>query len=170
MQDGKPEFAYAYSNQPQHKYRVVADQPLVPGNHIVRVKFNYDGGGIGKAATAVLLVDEKEAAQGRVDRQTNGFIEALNGSSKRPSARPADTPASPLSAPSSFSSPVSLTSRRSTRTPPDPLRIQKSPKIYSSFPRQREPRADTHRVAPGPLFPRGRRQVLISLESFSVSL
>jgi arylsulfatase A-like enzyme len=68
MQDGKPEFAYAYSNQPQDKYRVVAEQALPPGNHIVRVKFAYDGGGIGKAATATLLVDEKQAAQGRVER------------------------------------------------------------------------------------------------------
>jgi arylsulfatase A-like enzyme len=68
MQNGKPEFTYAYSNQPQHKYQVAADQPLAPGSHIVRVKFAYDGGGIGKAATATLLVDEKQAAQGRVER------------------------------------------------------------------------------------------------------
>ena len=66
MQDGKPEFAYAYSNQPEHKYRVASDQPLAAGNHIVRVKFEYDGGGIGKAATATLLVDEKQVAQGRI--------------------------------------------------------------------------------------------------------
>jgi arylsulfatase len=45
MQDSKPGFAYAYSNQPEHKYRVVSDHPLAPGNHIIRVKFEYDGGG-----------------------------------------------------------------------------------------------------------------------------
>jgi arylsulfatase len=50
MQDGKPEFAYAYSNQPEHKCRIVSDQALAPGNHIVRVKFEYAVGGIGKAA------------------------------------------------------------------------------------------------------------------------
>jgi arylsulfatase len=67
LQDSKPLFAYAYSNQPQHKYRVASDQPLAAGNHIIRVKFEYDGGGLGKGATATLLVDEKQVAQGRVD-------------------------------------------------------------------------------------------------------
>ena len=68
MQEGKPGFAYAYSNQPEHKYRVASDHPLAPGNHIIRVKFEYDGGGIGKGALATLLVDEKEAMQGRIER------------------------------------------------------------------------------------------------------
>ena len=68
MQDGKPEFAYAYSNRPEHKFRVISDQPLAPGSHILRVKFEYDGGGIGKAANATLMVDEKQVAQGRIQR------------------------------------------------------------------------------------------------------
>jgi arylsulfatase len=66
LMDGKPMFAYALSNQPQHKYRVASDQPLAPGNHLIRVKFAYDGGGIGKGATATLLVDEKEVAEGKI--------------------------------------------------------------------------------------------------------
>src|SRR5499427_8784613 len=52
MQDSKPEFVYALSNQPDHKYRVASNQPLAAGNHVIRVKFAYDGGGLGKAATA----------------------------------------------------------------------------------------------------------------------
>jgi len=67
MQDSKPLFAYAYSNQPEHKYRVGSDQPLAAGNHVIRLKFAYDGGGIGKPATATLLVDEKQVAQGRIE-------------------------------------------------------------------------------------------------------
>ena len=66
MQDSKPLFAYAYSNQPEHKFRVASDEPLAPGNHVIRVKFEYEGGGIGKAAIATLLVDEKQVAQGRI--------------------------------------------------------------------------------------------------------
>src|SRR5215468_8051092 len=77
MQDGKPEFAYAYSNQPEHKYRVVSDQPLAPGNHILRVKFDYAGGGIGKAAAATLLVDEKPVGQGQIP-QTVGVRFSLD--------------------------------------------------------------------------------------------
>jgi arylsulfatase len=68
MQDSKPLFAYAFSNQQEHKYRVAASQPLAAGNHVIRVKFDYDGGGIGKGATATLLVDEREVAQGRIPR------------------------------------------------------------------------------------------------------
>ena len=68
LRDGKPEFAYAYSNQPEHKYRVASAEPLAAGNHVVRVKFEYSGGGIGKAADATLLVDEKQVAQGRIGR------------------------------------------------------------------------------------------------------
>ncbi|MCC8970125.1 hypothetical protein [Bradyrhizobium brasilense] len=69
MMDGKPIFAYAFSNQPDHKFRVASDQRLPVGNHIVRVKFDYDGGGIGKGAAATLLVDEKQVSQGRFHRR-----------------------------------------------------------------------------------------------------
>jgi hypothetical protein len=47
---------------------VFSDQPLAEGNHIIRVKFDYDGGGIGEGATATLVVAEKQAAQGRIER------------------------------------------------------------------------------------------------------
>ena len=66
MRDNKPQFAYAYSNQPDHKYVITSDQPLPAGNHLIRVKFDYEGGGIGKAATGTLLVDEKQVAQGEI--------------------------------------------------------------------------------------------------------
>jgi arylsulfatase len=68
MQDGKPQFAYALSNQLDHKAVVTSDQPLTPGNHILRVKFDYEGGGIGKGATATLLVDEKEVGQVKISK------------------------------------------------------------------------------------------------------
>jgi arylsulfatase len=68
MQDGKPQFVYALSNQPDHKSVVTSGQPLTPGNHILRVKFDYEGGGIGKAATATLLVDEKEVGQVKIPK------------------------------------------------------------------------------------------------------
>lgn len=66
--DGKPQFVYALSNQPQHKYRTVAPEPLSPGKHTVRVDFVYDGGGIGRGATARLWIDQKQVAEGRIDR------------------------------------------------------------------------------------------------------
>jgi arylsulfatase len=63
---GKPEFAYAVSNQPANKFRVGSSQPLSAGNHLLRVKFDYDGGGIGKGGTATMFVDEKQVAQGHI--------------------------------------------------------------------------------------------------------
>lgn len=68
MRDNKPQFAYAYSNQPDHKYVIASDQPIPAGNHLIRVKFDYDGGGIGKGATGTVLVDEKQVAQGKIPR------------------------------------------------------------------------------------------------------
>jgi arylsulfatase A-like enzyme len=68
MQDGKPEFAYAFSNQPEHKFRVTSDQVIPAGNHVVRFSFKYDGGGIGKGATGTLFVDGKQVAEGRIPR------------------------------------------------------------------------------------------------------
>ena len=55
MEGGKPEFVYAFSNQPEHKFRVASDQPVPAGNHVVRFSFKYDGGGIGKAQRALCL-------------------------------------------------------------------------------------------------------------------
>ncbi|MBL8661052.1 MAG: arylsulfatase [Rhodospirillales bacterium] len=77
LQDSKPEFVYALSNQPQHKFRIASDQAIPPGNHVVRVKFDYDGGGIGKGATGTLLVDEKQVAQGKIP-QTIGVRFSLD--------------------------------------------------------------------------------------------
>src|SRR5208283_3964978 len=68
MQDGKPEFAYGVSNQPQDKFRIASDTAIPPGNHVIRFHFAYDGGGIGKGATGTLFVDGKQVAEGRIPR------------------------------------------------------------------------------------------------------
>ena len=65
--DNKPQFIYAYSNQPEHKYRAISNQALTAGEHSIRVDFKYDGGGLGKPATAILMVDQKEVARVRID-------------------------------------------------------------------------------------------------------
>ena len=77
LNNSKPEFVYAFSNQPQHKFRIASDQPIAPGNHIVRFKFAYDGGAIGKGATGSLFVDEKQVAEGKIP-QTIGVRFSLD--------------------------------------------------------------------------------------------
>jgi arylsulfatase len=66
--DGKPRFDYAYSNQPKHRYQVAGKDKLAAGKHTIHVDFKYDGGGLGKGATAVLSVDGKEVAKGRIEQ------------------------------------------------------------------------------------------------------
>lgn len=63
---GKPQFVYAFSNQPQHKFRVASSQPLAPGKHVVKFDLVYDGGGRGKGALGVLSVDGAKVADGRI--------------------------------------------------------------------------------------------------------
>ena len=77
VKDGKPEFVYALSNQPDHKYRIASDKALPAGNHVVRFKFDYEGGGLGKGATGTLFVDGKEVAKGKIP-QTIGIRFSLD--------------------------------------------------------------------------------------------
>jgi arylsulfatase len=67
MAEGMPEFVYAWSNQPEYKYRIASTEPLSPGKHTIVFDFKYDGGGIGKGGTGTLRVDGKQVAQGRID-------------------------------------------------------------------------------------------------------
>jgi hypothetical protein len=72
--DGKPMFAYAFSNQDgflyplQNKYktRIVAAEPLAPGKHTIVFDFAYDGGGMGKGGNGTLSVDGQKVAAGRI--------------------------------------------------------------------------------------------------------
>ena len=77
MEDGKPEFVYALSNQPEHKFWIASNQPIPAGNHVVRFEFKYDGGGIGKGATGTLFVDGTAVAEGRI-AQTVGVRFSLD--------------------------------------------------------------------------------------------
>jgi len=68
VMDGKPEFDYALSQQPQHKYRVTSNEKLAPGKHTIKLDFKYDGPGFGKSGTGTLSVDGKQVAQGKIER------------------------------------------------------------------------------------------------------
>ncbi|HSE21269.1 MAG TPA: arylsulfatase [Pyrinomonadaceae bacterium] len=67
VNDGKPTFVHAFSNQPQHKYRIASDQKLTPGKHTITFAFKYDGGGLGKGGTGTIFVDETKVAEGRIE-------------------------------------------------------------------------------------------------------
>jgi arylsulfatase len=63
--EGRPRYAYNYFGLREHK--VGAAEPLPAGRHEIRLDFSYDGGGVGKGATAVLVVDGEKVSEGRVD-------------------------------------------------------------------------------------------------------
>jgi len=73
--DGKPMFAYAFSNQDgdkypdqkKYKFRITGADPLAPGKHSIAFDFAYDGGGIGKGGSGTLSVDGHEVAAGRIE-------------------------------------------------------------------------------------------------------
>ena len=74
--DGKPMFAYAYSNQDGDKYpdqkksktRIAGGEKLTPGKHTISFDFVYDGGGIGKGGRGTLSVDGNKVAEGRIEK------------------------------------------------------------------------------------------------------
>ena len=68
LMDGRPEFAYAFSQQPQHKYRIISSEKLAPGKHTIKFDFQYDGPGFGKSGTGTLSVDGQQTAQGKIER------------------------------------------------------------------------------------------------------
>jgi arylsulfatase A-like enzyme len=85
--DGKPMFAYAYSNQDGAKYpnqdktkwRIAGNGKLTPGKHTIAFDFTYDGGGIGKGGNGILTVDGRKVAEGRIEK-TLPFRVALDES------------------------------------------------------------------------------------------
>jgi arylsulfatase len=66
FKDGKP--AYVHNFVGRELYTVAAGEVVAPGKATIRLDFAYDGGGLGKGATATLSVNGKQAAQGRIDR------------------------------------------------------------------------------------------------------
>jgi arylsulfatase A-like enzyme len=72
MKDGKP--IYEYNFLGLSRYKVAAPQPLPAGASTVTLDFAYDGGGNGKGGKAMLFVNGKSVAEGRIDRtQPNVF-------------------------------------------------------------------------------------------------
>jgi hypothetical protein len=72
MKDGKP--AYTYNFLGLARYTIAAPQALAAGPATVMLDFAYDGGGVGKGGKAILYVNGKPVAEGRVEKtQPNVF-------------------------------------------------------------------------------------------------
>ncbi len=73
--DGR--LTYCYNAAGIELTRVAAERPLEPGTHIVRMRFDYDGGGLGKGGAVTLSVDGQADGEGRV-RQTMPFVFSID--------------------------------------------------------------------------------------------
>jgi arylsulfatase A-like enzyme len=69
--DGKPKYCYNFYGL--NRYTVEGTSKIPPGQHQVRMEFEYDGGGLAKGGTVTLYLDGKEVGAGRVD-QTEPFV------------------------------------------------------------------------------------------------
>jgi arylsulfatase A-like enzyme len=66
MDNGKPAYTYNYFGL--HSYTVKSPTKLTKESVEIKLTFDYDGGGTGKGGTAVLFVDGKKVAEGRIEK------------------------------------------------------------------------------------------------------
>jgi arylsulfatase len=63
IQDGKPVYTYNYFKR---EVTTITGPPLTPGPQKIVLQFAYDGGGLGKGATATLFVNDAKAGEARI--------------------------------------------------------------------------------------------------------
>ncbi|WP_299160160.1 arylsulfatase [uncultured Eudoraea sp.] len=66
MDNGKPTYTYNYFGL--ESYTIKSDTRLTGPKAEIKLQFDYDGGGTGKGGNAILYVDGKKVAEGRVDK------------------------------------------------------------------------------------------------------
>ncbi|MFN8469995.1 MAG: arylsulfatase [Caldilineaceae bacterium] len=76
VQDNKP--VYYYNWLGHEMYAVKGAEALPAGPVELTVKFDYDGGGLGKGGSATLLVNGTQVAQGRIEK-TVPFVFSMSG-------------------------------------------------------------------------------------------
>ena len=66
VQNAKPTFHYNWLGR--ERYTITSTEPLPSGPCTIRFDFAYDGGGAGKGGTGTLSVNDKQVAEGRIDK------------------------------------------------------------------------------------------------------
>jgi arylsulfatase len=64
VQDGRP--VYCYNHCGRRTY-IRGDEPIASGEHVLEVRFTYDGDGIGRGGLLSLSVDGTDCASGRIE-------------------------------------------------------------------------------------------------------
>ncbi len=66
MNNGKPAYTYNYFGL--ERYTVESSVAIANPNAVIKLEFDYDGGGTGKGGTAKLFVDGKLVGEGRIEK------------------------------------------------------------------------------------------------------
>ena len=66
MDNGKPAYTYNYFGL--QSYTIQSNARITDDNAEIKLEFIYDGGGAGKGGTAIIYVDNKKVAEGRVEK------------------------------------------------------------------------------------------------------
>jgi hypothetical protein len=74
VKNGKPIYEYNWFTQAY--YKIASPEVLSPGPNVIRVDFEYDGGGFGKGGKALLFVNDKQVAEGRIEKTVPGVFSA----------------------------------------------------------------------------------------------
>ncbi|MFM7149783.1 MAG: arylsulfatase [Gemmataceae bacterium] len=65
LNKGKPIFSYNFVGLAN--YEIAGEDSMAPGKHTIKMDFDYEGGkAVGKSGTAIISVDGKEVAKGRI--------------------------------------------------------------------------------------------------------
>src|SRR5262245_31957085 len=60
----------------QNGYKIESSEKLSAGPATIRIKFKYDGRGVGKGGMATLFINDRKVAEGRVERTVVGRYSA----------------------------------------------------------------------------------------------
>ena len=77
LKDGKPTYAYNFLGL--QTYKVAATDALPAGKATIRFEFAYDGPGVGKGGTGVILVNGKKVAEGKIEHTQANLFSADEG-------------------------------------------------------------------------------------------
>jgi arylsulfatase A-like enzyme len=65
---------YAHNFVGMHTFVVAADRAIAAGDHVVQLRFDYDGGGAGQGGDVRFLCDGDEIGKGRIERTVPGLF------------------------------------------------------------------------------------------------
>lgn len=66
LKEGRPKYCYNFYGI--ERFHVEGTERVAPGDHLIKMAFDYDGGGPAQGGTVTLFIDERPIGTGRVER------------------------------------------------------------------------------------------------------